>query len=77
MSAVEKTRCRWVKSGDGETCVGEALDAAGQVLARVTISMEWSDGEHLRSVHGSEGLQHIEASAQDFARNLVENPPPK
>lgn len=76
MARVQSTRHRWDNTPEGSVCIGEALDASGNVVARVRLSASWEVKDDLKHYHGSGGIKVVEEDAERMARELAENPPP-
>ena len=74
MAKTTSTRHRWDITDKGSACTGEALDDTGKVLARVRITIEYFIGKDMFRYQGKAGLQGIEKTAEELARNAAEDP---
>ncbi len=69
--AMLSSRCEWVKSDKGTSCVAECLDEHGEVLACVTVGVATKEGHDLVDYRGEGRIQPIEDGAMHMARAVV------
>jgi len=68
--ATLSSRCEWISSGRGTSCVAESLDEHGVVLARVTVGLATREGDKLVNYSGDGGVQPVEDGTMRMVRAL-------